>query len=1025
MKNLNHLLIGIATCLFLTSTAMAFQPFPDTGQTMCYDESHNAVPCGTIQPGDPLYGQDAHYQPRLPKSYAKLGHGGVILPDEALHVDDGGPWIMTRDNVTGLIWELKTDANKEVSTNWQYAQNIFIPELNSDEFGGFSDWRLPTVKELSSLVNTASSPYIDLLWFPKNRSWPYWSSTDFPPISGNKWVVTFSSGHVYSTDPSPLFGCHMRAVRSGPTSISNYVDNLDGTVTDTVTGLMWQKCSYGQTWSDGECTGSPTYMTWKQALQATENLTWAGYEDWRMPNRNELQSMVDYSRYPAIHPVFEPSSLNYFTSTTFPGNTNYTWRVRQSDGAIYSYCPKSDSYVMRAVRGGDAVQCTYSITPTWGGRIFSQGWSGTVRVTTSHGLCPWNAQSNDPWLSIMSGSSGMGSGDVDWTADFNPGSLRTGSLTIAGKTFSVDQVGEGFCSYDLDPVSDSLPNEGGSGTVRVTTPDSECSWNAQSNDPWLSVTSGSSGMGSGDVDWTAEANPGEVRTGTLTIAEHRLRVTQGAFIEDGHGNTIVTATPINPNSSTQAQVDPSGDNDFFRVDVPAAGTLTVYTTGSTDTFGYLLDDHGTIVYSDDDGGSGGNFLITQQVTAGTYYVRVRHYSSSGTGPYTLVSEYTEMDAGITLPPLMQLAKGIAEYFGDTIKNFFQNEYNVNRKWLVFLSAGLDPGEVLTFGFTSFGPGGSGTISFDLADITEITPEGRGNDGFITTWIELGGTLFKLAVHTPLVVLGASPIEFLPEEPDPKRQFSTSILEGSGGLFGFEVGSWTTDHTGGSFFSGDLKVETEIGLSAGNVGFTLHRFEIKRTALYALLLDSLDNGLLSKVSAESYQVADTFMSTVIQIFFDSLHERDFGSARRFTSGDDGQSSRDQAAIEYFLVRDIDGFYREFNETVFHPAFSPYSAPLSVRSVSGKKSNYYVKIASIPQGWQIGEVMEDSSIDWTAGDGKKISFSLAPYADQKIILKLAPSYDASYQGSIEIQLYRDRRILKDIFLDEKTFDVYVMY
>ena len=48
------------------------------------------------------------YQPRLPQSYTKLGHGGVALPDDAVHEDDGGPWIMTRDNVTGLTWELKT-----------------------------------------------------------------------------------------------------------------------------------------------------------------------------------------------------------------------------------------------------------------------------------------------------------------------------------------------------------------------------------------------------------------------------------------------------------------------------------------------------------------------------------------------------------------------------------------------------------------------------------------------------------------------------------------------------------------------------------------------------------------------------------------------------------------------------------------------------------------------------------------------------------------------------------------------------
>ncbi|TVR02313.1 MAG: DUF1566 domain-containing protein, partial [Desulfovibrionales bacterium] len=74
------------------------------------------------------------------------------------------------------------------------------------------------------------------------------------------------------------------------------VDHGNGTVTDTTTGLMWQKCSYGQTWSNnGQCTGSATTRTWQQAMDAAETLSWAGHEDWRLPDINELKSLINTS----------------------------------------------------------------------------------------------------------------------------------------------------------------------------------------------------------------------------------------------------------------------------------------------------------------------------------------------------------------------------------------------------------------------------------------------------------------------------------------------------------------------------------------------------------------------------------------------------------------------------------------------------------------------------------------------------------------------------------------------------------
>ncbi|WP_045213642.1 DUF1566 domain-containing protein [Desulfonatronovibrio magnus] len=341
-----------ALTLSTHAQASTYYPFPDTGQTKCYD---NELEITCPSPGQDFYGQDAQYQPRLPRSYTKLGQGGTILTDDALHVDDGGQWIMTRDNVTGLIWEVKTNASKNDTYNWQNAKGVFIAGLNSSSFGGFSDWRLPDIKELSSLANAIGPPLFNAAWFPKNLSSGYWSSTGYPfPNDHRALRVDFNSSVVRCL--YKLGSGHVRAVRAGPPPQQNLVDHGDGTVTDMATGLMWQNCSYGQTWNDGQCTGDAVTRTWQQALEAAENLNWAGYSDWRLPNRNELHSLVDYTQINmTIDPVFASVSSSYWSSTTnayHPLDTHRAWLVNFRNGQVDLYSSKSASFYVRAVRAG-------------------------------------------------------------------------------------------------------------------------------------------------------------------------------------------------------------------------------------------------------------------------------------------------------------------------------------------------------------------------------------------------------------------------------------------------------------------------------------------------------------------------------------------------------------------------------------------------------------------------------------------------------------------------------------------------
>jgi hypothetical protein len=198
--------INAFSFIFLMFTTVALAaPVPDTGQTKCYDVAGNVITCPT--PGQALYGQDANYSIN-PMSYTKLDGNGNELPDEA------GSWAMVRDNVTGLIWENKTDDgtihDKDNKYTWYDPTDPnpgfpgdgtdtkdFIDELNSTHFGGYSDWRLPTIKELGSIVNF-DIPYpgltIDTNFFPNTVSSFYWSSTTNASLTYYAWGLYFGDG---------------------------------------------------------------------------------------------------------------------------------------------------------------------------------------------------------------------------------------------------------------------------------------------------------------------------------------------------------------------------------------------------------------------------------------------------------------------------------------------------------------------------------------------------------------------------------------------------------------------------------------------------------------------------------------------------------------------------------------------------------------------------------------------------------------------------------------------------------------
>jgi BACON domain-containing protein/all-beta uncharacterized protein len=207
------------------------------------------------------------------------------------------------------------------------------------------------------------------------------------------------------------------------------------------------------------------------------------------------------------------------------GNGSVTYTVASNTGAARSgsIVIAGQTFTLNQAAAVQTPTCTYTIDPT--SQSFSSlGGSGTVTVTTTNG-CAWTAVSNAPWLTVTAGPSGTGNGTVGFRAAANTGAARSGTITIAGQTFTVSEAL--VCTYTINPTSIAFALDGGTGTVQVTAPAS-CAWTAVSNDDWIKVTGGAAGTGNGTVAYTAQSagETGKNRSGTVTIATQTFTVSE-------------------------------------------------------------------------------------------------------------------------------------------------------------------------------------------------------------------------------------------------------------------------------------------------------------------------------------------------------------------------------------------------------------------------------------------------------------------------------------------------------------------
>jgi len=305
------------------------------------------------------------------------------------------------DTLSGLVWSSNGNTptpNGQCGvsgSNRSWADALaYVACLNSNVYLGFTDWRLPTVTELGTLPSAGqsdSAAWLNGQGFSAIQAGYYWSSTSDATVPDDfAWTVQVSSGATFSDDktaafpviavrrgpigePLPLYPANNR--RSGqivsiaagddgalsrsvswPAARFTLQSTGSGVVNDNLTRLVWLKDAGTPTVA--ACSGGP--LNWTQALAYVDCLNGINYQgrsDWRLPNRAELESLVDYSASgPALvlaHPFTNLAGSLWSSTSDAADASNSAWYLTLFDGSMFSTL-KTSSINAVPVSGPDA-----------------------------------------------------------------------------------------------------------------------------------------------------------------------------------------------------------------------------------------------------------------------------------------------------------------------------------------------------------------------------------------------------------------------------------------------------------------------------------------------------------------------------------------------------------------------------------------------------------------------------------------------------------------------------------------------
>ena len=425
-------------------------------------------------------------------------------------------------------------------------------------------------------------------------------------------------------------------VESTPTADFDTIAT-DGTVIHTKTGLMWKRCAEGQTWDGATCTGGASSFTWQNALAAAASSTFAGHDDWRLPNVKELQSIVESCGYnPAINQTVFPATLaSYFWSASSVGPTPaFAWSVYFSSNLVYAY-DKSTGAPARLVRGGqsfdssDLLLGAVTVSKTVTGAAAGSVPAGTnFPITLTCGattLGPLNATTaaSAVFTNVPLGNCTVSEGTlptiagVTWgTPTFNFSATvtvtagattpvtvtNTAEVTTYAITKNVSPAGSGTVNCDTDPVpyngssncsasanagytfanwSDDCTGSGACTLNNVTTPKTVTAHFTLNN---YAITATANPTAGGTVSCTP--NPVDYNGSSNCSASANAGYTFANWSGDCTGSGACTLSNVTASKSVTANFTVQVNKTFTGPTATSTGNATATVTGGGDTCGF-------------------------------------------------------------------------------------------------------------------------------------------------------------------------------------------------------------------------------------------------------------------------------------------------------------------------------------------------------------------------------------------------------------------------------------------------------